>query len=153
MAGITIATLEVSSSAFESNGYIPSKYSCEGQSINPPIAVKGIPSGTNSLALIVDDPDAPNGNFNHWVMWNINPNATIGENTAPGTQGNNGKGSASYTGPCPPSGVHHYHFKIYALDTKLDLAPGAGKADLETAMTGHIIGKGELVGLYKKAGQ
>jgi Raf kinase inhibitor-like YbhB/YbcL family protein len=153
MSGITIATLQVSSPAFDANGYIPAKYSCEGQSVNPPISIKGIPAGTNSLALIVDDPDAPKGNFDHWIIWNIDPGATISENTAPGIEGKNGRGENKYTGPCPPTGVHHYHFKVYALDRKLDLKADASKAELETAMKGHELARGELVGLYQKSRQ
>src|SRR4030095_4782705 len=150
VTAITAATLQVSSSAFKDNGVIPVKYTCEGENINPAISVQNIPQQTKSLALILDDPDAPNGGFNHWIMWNIDPSATINENSAPGTQGKNGAGKISYTGPCPPSGTHHYHFKVYALDTKLDLESGADKTQLENAIKGHIVVSGELIGLYKK---
>src|SRR5690349_21264284 len=96
MAAVTAATLQVSSSAFKNNGLIPVKYTCEGENINPAISVENIPTKTKSLALIMDDPDAPNGGFTHWVMWNIDPSATINENNAPGTQGKNGAGKNSY---------------------------------------------------------
>lgn len=150
VASITATTLQVSSPAFKENGLIPSKYTCEGQNINPALTVKNIPQGTKSLALIVDDPDAPNGTFDHWVIWNIDPSGTIGENSAPGTEGKNGTGKNGYMGPCPPTGTHHYHFKVYALNGKLDLESGANKSQLEKAMTGHILAQAELIGLYKK---
>lgn len=150
MTGFAISQLQVSSPAFKANDFIPARYSCEGKNINPPLIVKDIPTDAKSLALILDDPDAPNGGFVHWVMWNFIPSSTIDENSAPGTQGKNGRGDAKYTGPCPPSGVHHYHFKIYALNIKLDLKANAGKPELEAAMKGHILATGELIGLYKK---
>ena len=149
IAGITAATLQVSSSAFKENDLIPAKYTCEGENINPAISVKNIPQQAKSLALIMDDPDAPNG-FNHWVMWNVDPSGTINENSAPGTQGKNGAGKSGYAGPCPPTGTHHYHFKVYALDTKLNLQEGANKTQLEAAIKGHVLASGELIGLYKK---
>ena len=150
IAGITAATLQVSSSAFKENDLIPAKYTCEGENINPAISVKNIPQQAKSLALIMDDPDARNGGFNHWVMWNIDPSGTINENSAPGTQGKNGAGKSGYAGPCPPTGTHHYHFKVYALDTKLNLQEGANKTQLEAAIKGHVLASGELIGLYKK---
>jgi hypothetical protein len=129
---------------------IPSKYTCDGDNINPPLTIKNIPKQTKSLALIVDDPDAPSGTFDHWITWNIPPVETIGENSAPGSHGRNGSGRNGYMGPCPPSGTHHYHFKVYALDTKLTLQEGANKKQLENAMKGYILAMGELIGLYKK---
>jgi len=145
------ATLQVSSPAFKEDGMMPSKYTCEGQNINPAISVKNIPQQAKSLALILEDPDAPNGGFVHWVMWNINPSGTINENSAPGTQGKNGAGSNKYIGPCPPNGTHHYHFHVYALDAKLNLSDATDKPKLEAAIKGHILASGELIGLYKKA--
>ncbi|MGZ3864507.1 MAG: YbhB/YbcL family Raf kinase inhibitor-like protein [Bacteroidia bacterium] len=150
MAIVSNTTLKVKSPAFEHNGHIPEKYTCEGQNINPAISVTDIPKGTESLALIMDDPDAPKGTFDHWIMWNISPQGEINENGAPGVQGKNGRGENKYTGPCPPSGNHHYHFKIYALDTKLDIPALTNKNGLLKAMTGHIIASGELIGVYKK---
>ncbi|MCW3082977.1 MAG: YbhB/YbcL family Raf kinase inhibitor-like protein [Bacteroidetes bacterium] len=143
-------TLNVMSPAFESSSSIPMKYTCEGQSISPPLTIKKIPENTKTLALIMDDPDAPNGTFDHWIMWNIPVTENIEENTAPGTQGLNGRKENKYTGPCPPNGIHHYHFKIYALDTELDLPANSDKQALIKAMKGHILADGELVGLYKK---
>lgn len=144
------ATLTVTSSAFEANGFIPEKYTCKGENINPALSVAGVPEGTQSLALIMDDPDAPNGDFVHWVMWNIPIGGVIAENSAPGEQGLNGRKENKYTGPCPPSGTHHYHFKVYALDSRLDLVAGTNKQALLQAMEGHILASGELVGLFRK---
>lgn len=129
---------------------IPVKYTCSGENINPEISISGIPAETKSLALIMDDPDAPSGDFVHWVMWNILTDGKISENSAPGVQGVNDFGENKYGGPCPPSGTHHYHFKIYALDTKLELPTETDKQGLLKAMEGHVLASGELVGLYMK---
>ena len=142
--------LIISSTAFQNNGMIPSKYTCEGANINPPLKISGIPANAKSVAIIVDDPDAPKGTFDHWVTWNIKPAETIAENSAAGTAGKNGMGKDGYTGPCPPSGTHHYHFKVYALDQVLDLREGADKKALEDVMKDHIVAYGELIGLYEK---
>jgi Raf kinase inhibitor-like YbhB/YbcL family protein len=142
--------LEVRSTVFAHNGHIPSEYTCEGRDINPPIEVSNIPEGTKTLALIVDDPDAPKGVFDHWLVWNISPNEAISEGNAPGINGINGFGKTGYGGPCPPSGTHRYFFKVYALDTALNLETGADKKALYDAMQGHILAEGELMGLYQK---
>jgi len=146
----TMAGLKITSPVFEQNGNIPSKYTCDGEDINPPLNIEGIPEGTQSLVLIVDDPDAPVGTWDHWVVWNIEPADAIKENSVPGTQGMNSFGKRPYGGPCPPSGTHRYFFKLYALDTKLDLDPGSGKADAESAMKGHTLAKAEIIGVYKR---
>ena len=152
ITAITSRLLEVSSSAFREDGFIPAKYSCEKKNINPPLSVSHVPAETKSLALIVDDPDAADEPFVHWVMWNIDPAVQIiEEDVAPGIQGKNSKHENKYTGPCPPYGTHHYHFKIYALDTKLNIKRTSGKQALEEAMKDHIIARGELIGLYEKA--
>lgn len=145
-------SLKITSSAFPDNSNIPSKYSCEGEQVSPPLSIADIPSGTKSFAIIVHDPDAPvKGGFTHWVVWNIDPvTKEIPENFKGGEQGWNGAKKTGYIGMCPPSGTHHYHFRIYALDTKLDLNKQTGKDDLEKSMKGHIIAQGDLVGLYKK---
>lgn len=150
MALVMNKTLIIKSPAFENDGYIPEKYSCEGININPPLTIKNIPANAKSIALIMDDPDAPKGTFDHWIVWNIKPVESINENSAPGTQGLNGKKENKYTGPCPPSGIHHYHFKVYALDTLLDLPENSDKAALRKAMESHILAEGELVGLYER---
>jgi Raf kinase inhibitor-like YbhB/YbcL family protein len=146
-----MAQLKVKSSVFEANKPIPKKYGCQGQDINPPLTIEGMPKEAKTLALIMDDPDAPMGTFDHWVVWNISPSAkSIDENSVPGTEGLNSARQKGYMGPCPPSGTHRYFFKIYALDTELTLSSNAKKSDVEKAMQGHILAKGELVGLYSK---
>jgi len=146
--------LKLSSTAFKEHASIPKQYTCNGKDVNPPLMIDNIPKGTKSLALIVDDPDAPVGIWVHWVVWNIDPSIReIKENFLPqgAIQGINDFGKNAYGGPCPPSGTHRYFFKVYALDTLLNLPPHARKADLEKAMKGHIIGQGELIGTYKKS--
>lgn len=138
----------ISSPSFKDQEFIPVKYSCEGENINPLLLAQNIPTGTKSLALIVDDPDAPRGTFTHWVLFNIPPQLKqIEENvTPPGSL--QGK---KYTGPCPPPGkIHHYYFKLFALDTILDLKEGISKADLERSIQDHILAQASLVGLYKR---
>jgi len=143
----------LTSSVFENNGSIPAKFTCDGWDVNPPLAIRGVPAGTKSLALIVDDPDAPRGMWVHWVVWNIDPKITeIREDSVPGgaVQGMNDFRKRDYGGPCPPSGTHRYFFKLYALDTLLDPGPKAEKADLEKAMQGHIISQTQIIGTYKR---
>jgi Raf kinase inhibitor-like YbhB/YbcL family protein len=144
--------LTVHSSAFAPEGYIPSRYTCDGLDYNPPLEIAHIPEEAQSLAVIVDDPDAPKGTWVHWVIWNIPVTRFIKEKSVAGEQGLNDFHTHHYNGPCPPNGTHRYFFKIYALDTILQLSPKTTKADLEKAMSGHIIGFGELIGLYKRAG-
>lgn len=143
--------LSVESPAFENNKLIPAKYTCDGENVNPPLNIEGVPEETKSLVLIVDDPDAPMGTFDHWVVWNIQPTGRIGENTVPGTEGISSYREHSYGGPCPPSGTHRYFFKVYALDTKLNLNPDSEKKNVEKAMESHTLAKGELVGLYRRS--
>lgn len=147
-----VKPLSISSDAFKDRGYIPAKYSCDGENINPPLSIGNIPKETKSLALIVDDPDAPIRTWVHWIVWNIPPAKKIKENEIAGDEGVNDFGNNSYGGPCPPSGTHNYIFKVYALDELLDLNPSATKIELEKAMAPHIIGFGKLVGLYKRTG-
>jgi Raf kinase inhibitor-like YbhB/YbcL family protein len=143
--------LAVKSPAFQPNSSIPKKYSCDGEGTNPALTIEGVPKETKSLALVVDDPDAPGGTFDHWVVWNIPPSISkICERSVPGTEGLNGMRKPGYTGPCPPSGTHRYFFKVYALDTELSLGPKSTKRDLEKVIQGHILAKGELIGLYHR---
>lgn len=142
--------LIISSSVFKEGEMIPPKYTCDGININPPIDIAGIPLEAKSLAIIVDDPDAPSGTWVHWVAWNIPVTHHLKEDHVPGTEGVNDFGNQHYGGPCPPSGTHRYFFKIYALDTILDLSVKSRKVQLEKAMSEHIIGFGELTGLYKR---
>lgn len=150
--------IKVTSSAFEDGGMIPAKYTCDGADISPPLQWAAVPESTKSIALICDDPDAPMGTWVHWVLFNL-PAGTIelaenipADKTLPGgaKQGVSDFGRIGYGGPCPPSGTHRYFFKIYALDTEVDLTAGAGKPDLEGAMEGHILGEGQLIGKYKR---
>jgi Raf kinase inhibitor-like YbhB/YbcL family protein len=148
-----MAALQITSPAFQNNGTIPRLYTCDGKDINPPLMIANCPQGTKSIALICDDPDAPMGIWVHWVLWNINPGVKeIKENTVPqgAVQGINDFKKHSYGGPCPPSGTHRYFFKVYALDTILNISPNSTKAELEKAMKGHILVEGQLVGLYKR---
>jgi len=143
--------LSVTSSAFLANSIIPAKYSCEGDEASPPLHINNVPTSAKSLALIVHDPDAQSpGGFTHWVVWNIDTTSDIPENYKGGSQGLNGAMLHGYKGMCPPSGTHHYHFMVYALDTKLDIDKNTDKHGLEKAMKGHIISHAELIGLYKK---
>ena len=146
--------MKISSTAFEHNRQIPKKYTCDGSDVNPPLKFEGIPAEAKSLALIVDDPDAPVGTWVHWVLWNIDPKTTeIKENSVPKSakQGMNDFRKHDYGGPCPPSGTHRYFFKLYALDTFLNLGPNVTKNDIEFSIEGHILAKAELIGLYKRS--
>lgn len=144
--------MKITSPVFEHNQMVPAKYTCQGDDINPRLIVSQIPKETRSLALIVDDPDAPMGTWTHWVVFDIPlENSEIKEDTIPGTQGYNNFGRNEWGGPCPPGGTHRYFFKIYALDTKLNLKEGAKKGEVERAMQDHILEKAELIGLYKKS--
>jgi Raf kinase inhibitor-like YbhB/YbcL family protein len=143
--------IKIESSAFVSGGNIPSLYSCDEQDVNPPLSFGELPRGTESMVLIVDDPDAPVGTWTHWVVYNIEPTTKISENSIPGVQGLNDFRKLEWGGPCPPSGTHRYFFKIYALDKKLDLGEGALRDSVERSMEGHILGKGELVGTFARS--
>ena len=143
--------LKITSPAFTENGMIPAKYSCEGGESSPRLHISDIPAGAKTLALILHDPDAPMaGGFTHWVLWNLDVNGDIPENFKGAEQGYNSMKQTGYKGMCPPTGTHHYHFMVYALDTKLELNKSTDKAGLEKAMQGHILATGDLVGLYKK---
>ena len=142
--------MRLSSPAFEHNGPIPAKFTCQGEGVNPALIIEGIPSETKSLALIMDDPDAPSGDFVHWIVYDIPVTASIEENSIPGKQGANSSGRTNYASPCPPTGTHRYFFKIYALDKMLSLEKGLSKPDLEKAISPRILDKAELIGLYKK---
>lgn len=146
--------LKVTSPSFKESEMIPSKFTCDGENISPEIRWEGLPEGTESLALICDDPDAPSGDFVHWVVFNIpaeidsfDENAEISEIADLGMTDYGRKG---YGGPCPPSGSHHYHFKVYALDEIIETEKSLDKYDLLDKMEGHVLAKGEIVGLYKR---
>ena len=146
------AKMKITSSAFQQGGNIPSKFTCDGANTSPPLQISDMPSEAKSLVLIVDDPDAPSGLFTHWAVWNISPQTSaIAEGSTPkGAQGTNDFGKSGYGGPCPPSGTHRYYFKIFALDRELDLPSGAKRSELNTAMKGHVIAQGELMGRYSR---
>ena len=144
------AMLRITSESFKSNAFIPVKYTCDGANINPSLVVSSLPVKTSTLVIIVEDPDANDGPFVHWLVWNIAPTNRIGENSVPGEPGTNDFGKLNYKGPCPPSGTHRYCFKVYALDNFLHLPSTAKKADLEAAMGRSVIAYGELVGMYER---
>lgn len=147
-----VINMKLTSPAFEHNQGIPSEYTCDGPNVLPELNMEDIPENAKSLALIMDDPDAPAGTWVHWVVWNI-PRDTkmIAKGAEPqGIQGTTSFGKPGYGGPCPPSGTHRYFFKLHALNTTLNLKGGSTKEDLEQAMQGHIIEKTELMGTYKK---
>jgi Raf kinase inhibitor-like YbhB/YbcL family protein len=142
--------LIITSPVFKNNEMIPRKYTCDGADVNPPLNFRGIPVEAESLVLIVDDPDAPIGTWDHWIVWNIPPEERIEENRVPGVEGLNDFRRHSYGGPCPPSGTHRYFFRVYALDAMLDLKPNSRKRDVERAMGSHILAQGEIIGLYRR---
>jgi len=145
--------MKLTSSAFTNHQSIPVKYTCDGKNVNPPLTISDVPENAKSLVLIMDDPDAPMGTWVHWTVWNIDPKTKeISENSLleGAIEGITSFGKPGYSGPCPPSGTHRYFFKLYALDTSLSLPKTATKAELEKAMTGHIINTEELVGLYSR---
>ncbi|MGZ5382575.1 MAG: YbhB/YbcL family Raf kinase inhibitor-like protein [Acidimicrobiia bacterium] len=148
--------MQITSPTFADNTPIPDRFTCRGDDISPPLDITGVPEGAESLVLIVDDPDAPDPAapkvvWEHWVMWNIAPETSaIGAGTVPAgaVQGTNSWGRPGYGGPCPPIGTHRYFFKLFALDTTLALSTTSIKADVETAMQGHMLAQTELLGLY-----
>jgi Raf kinase inhibitor-like YbhB/YbcL family protein len=144
----------LTSPSFQNGAMIPTKFSCDDGGINPELEIQNVPPDAGSLALIVHDPDAPlAGGFTHWVVWNIDPGtAVIKEDSVPpgSVEGNNGSGKFGWIAPCPPSGTHHYEFRLFALDGKLNLLQGASDTVLTAAMQGHIIAQTELIGLYAR---
>ena len=146
------------SPAFEHTTAIPQQYTCDGDDISPPLQWAELPEQTKTLALICDDPDAPNGVWDHWIMFNIKPELNGLEENVPKKfdpfggigHGNNSWGNAYYNGPCPPSGQHRYYFKLYALDARINLKPGIPKAQLLRAMDGHILGEARFFGTYTR---
>ena len=143
--------MQISSQAFTNGGKIPDKYSKYGENRIPPLHLEEIPEKARSLALIVDDPDAPKGTFNHWLLFNVDPKVhDIKEDCVPvmATQGRNGFGEIEYDGPKPPSGEHRYFFKVFALDTVLPLSRGCKREQLDAEMKGHIVDSATLMGKY-----
>jgi hypothetical protein len=144
--------MKISSPAFAEKSKIPKRYTCDGENTSPPLIIADVPAGAASLALIVDDPDAPAGTWVHWVVWRIDAGTReikAGSLPAGAVQGVNGFRKNNYGGPCPPSGSHRYFFKLYALDAALNLGPEATKADLERAMKGHVVAEARTMGRYR----
>lgn len=149
----TTTLMTITSPAFLEGQPIPKKYTCDDAGVNPPLAIAGVPAGARSLALILDDPDAPGSTWTHWVVWNIDPGTTsIAENSVPvgAMVGQASSGQNVYGGPCPPSGTHHYYFHLYALPLKLNVSSFSDAAVLHRAMDGNIIGEAELMGTYSR---
>ena len=145
------AKMKITSSAFHDGGTIPEKYTCTGAGVNPPLHFNDVPAQAKSLALILEDPDAPGGTFLHWVIWNIDPKTSdIAESSVPrnAMQGKNGFGKVAYGGPCPPSGMHRYYFKAYALD--VPLRGPSTRTDVQISIQTHVIAEGQLMGKYSK---
>lgn len=149
------STLSLTSSAFEHETSMPSKYTCDGPNVSPPLAWSNVPEGTASFALVMDDPDAPGGTWDHWIVFNIPPSVSgVAESEEPeGVPGKNSFGRSGYGGPCPPSGSHRYIFRLYALDASLDISEGSSKAEVLGSMEGHIIEQAELMGTYQRVVQ
>lgn len=150
--------IQLTSEAFSDGTMIPKRFTCDGEDLSPPLSWSGLPAGTGSLALICDDPDAPVGTWDHWVLFNIPASATGLPVNVPAkailddgsVHGNNSWGRLGYGGPCPPGGTHRYFFKLYALDIALNLKTGATKSQLVKAMEGHILDQGQLMGKYRR---
>ena len=146
------------SSAFSQGGAIPAQYTCDGADVSPPLSWGGGPAGTAAFALICEDPDAPVGNWVHWVVYNIPAGRdslpeglpAVGQLEDGTVQGVNGWGRTGYGGPCPPSGTHRYFFRLYALDSLLELPAGANASELREAMSGHVLDEAELMGVYSR---
>lgn len=147
---------KLTSPAFNHGSQIPSRYTCDGENINPHLVLHGVPVTAKSLVLLMEDPDAPSGLYTHWVLWNIPPETReIKEHTAPWgcEQGYNSSNQIGYDGPCPPSGSHRYIFRLYALDQKLKLAADADRRTLEEAMAQHVMATTELIGTYSRTNE
>ncbi len=152
------AQMRLLSPAFKDKSEIPTKFTCDGEDISPPLMIKNVPKEAKSLALIMDDPDAPMGTFVHWVVYDIDPSTTLIEENQPHTptilngakQGKNDFPKIGYGGPCPPNGRHRYFFKLYALDAKLDLDPGLTKEELLKHIQRHVIAQSVFMGTYER---
>jgi Raf kinase inhibitor-like YbhB/YbcL family protein len=145
--------MELASSAFAVGQPIPRRHSCEGENVSPPLSWKDVPEGATSLALIVDDPDAPRGTFTHWLGWGLDPAAGgLDEGEEAPVEGRNDFGETGYRGPCPPPGhgTHRYFFRLHALEAELELAPDASPDEVERALAGRSVAVAELMGTYER---
>ncbi|MGQ9517097.1 MAG: YbhB/YbcL family Raf kinase inhibitor-like protein [Anaerolineae bacterium] len=157
-SAVPAASLPLSSPAFAHGQPVPQRFTCDGEDVSPPLHWGEPPAGTRSFVLIMDDPDAPAGTWTHWVLFNIPAEVRSLEEAVPALEvltngarhGKNSWGRLGYGGPCPPAGTHRYFFRLFALDVSLDLAPGAAKRDVQTALQGHILAQGELMGTYAR---
>ena len=150
---LNVKNMQITSPEFRNNQSIPAKFTCDGDNVNPELNIAEVPAEAKSLVLIMDDPDAPMGTWIHWTAWNIDPSIDkIEENTFPigSVQGITSSNKSGYGGPCPPSGTHRYFFKVYALDTKIDIEANSGVTLLEKTIEPHVIAKAELIGLYSR---
>lgn len=152
-----LSALELTSSAFKDGAAIPVQYTCDGANVSPPLAWSGIPAGTQALAVIVEDPDAPSGVVTHWVVFGLQPTVeSLPENASktgmPGAamQGRNNSGKIGWMGPCPPNGTHHYIFHLYAVNLEFELKPGAERSDVDNVTRGHVLAETKLTGLYSR---
>ncbi|HKW70445.1 MAG TPA: YbhB/YbcL family Raf kinase inhibitor-like protein [Candidatus Dormibacteraeota bacterium] len=147
-------SIKVSSQAFSDGGTIPSRYTCSGADVSPPLSWSGVPASAQSVAVTVIDPDAPGKPFVHWLIFNLPPSTpqlSEGAQQGSGLQGRNDFGGSGYRGPCPPPGfAHHYHFKVYALDGMISLPGGVTESSFEDAIKGHVLASGEVVGTFKR---
>jgi Raf kinase inhibitor-like YbhB/YbcL family protein len=147
--------MKLASPDFSEGSSIPERFTCDGEEISPTLKIDEVPQAAKSLLLIVDDPDAPRGTFTHWLIWNLNPDlAEIMADTPPpgAVQGVNDFGTRQYGGPCPPSGVHRYYFRLYALDVTLELAPKSKRKAVDDVIKGHIVAEATLMGRYARKG-
>jgi len=141
--------MQLTSTAFDNEGTIPARHTCDGEGVSPPLSIVDLPETTRTLVLIVDDPDAPRGTYDHWVAYDIPSTMAIGEGVeALGTAGTNSAGSTGYQPPCPPSGTHRYRFTVYAMSGPLALAPGASKSEVLAAIDGRVLAEATLIGRY-----
>ncbi len=148
LSATALAQINVSSPAFQAGEMIPAEFTCKGADRSPPLQFRGVPKAAKSLALIVDDPDAPGGLFTHWLIWNIDPGTSqIGAQSVPtrAVEGTNDFGKRGYGGPCPPSGTHRYYFRLFALDQRMDLKSGAKRSAVDREFKNHILARGELM--------
>ncbi|NEM97653.1 YbhB/YbcL family Raf kinase inhibitor-like protein [Pontibacter burrus] len=148
METTTLTKINLTSSEFEPGEEMPRRFTCDGDNINPPLKLENLPLNTASVALLLEDPDAPGGTWTHWLAWDLPPEPDIEEGLTAGIMGNNDFGTTLYKGPCPAIGTHRYFFRVYALDVKLDLPTGSTREALMKAMEYHVSGSGELLILY-----
>lgn len=151
----SIQSMQLRSPDFENKEMIPTRYTCEGENISPELDIQGVPEAAKSLALLVDDPDAPSGTWTHWLVWNFEPHTVripAGHVPAGGVEGTTSFGKSGYGGPCPPSGIHRYFFKLFALDVELDLSTESRVEEFIKAIDGHVLAQAELIGLYSRNG-